>query len=30
VMYPHIESIRRLVQEGRIIESAQRGLPTDC
>jgi histidine ammonia-lyase len=30
VMYPHIENVRRLVQEGQIIESAQRGLSTDC
>jgi histidine ammonia-lyase len=29
VMYPHIESILRLVQEGQIIESAQRMLSTD-
>jgi histidine ammonia-lyase len=29
VMYPHIESVRRLVQEGHIVESAQRMLSTD-
>jgi histidine ammonia-lyase len=29
VMYPHIESVRRLVQEGQIVESAQRTLSAD-
>jgi len=29
VLYPHIESVRRLVQEGRVAEAAQRALSTD-
>lgn len=29
VMYPHIENVRRLVQEGQVAETAERALPTD-